>query len=488
MTLFVRVVPFALIFLANCAPGLHTARPSDPIEALRYDIDAVLADSIFLQARTGIKVKSFDRGDLLYERDSRMLNRPASNMKLLTSAAAISVLGSDYRFTTSVLADTFMANGILYGNLYFKGGGNPDLKTSDLDTLVQQIRHSGIREIQGRIVADVSYFDDLFWGYGWNWDDEPYQYAAFVSPLTINDNCVRVTVSPGTASGDPVSVVTNPVTSFVQVMNNAVTTADSVRRPLRVTRLFKERTNTLLVEGELRLGARPVERVLSLWKPELYASRLLHEALERSGMVIWGDPMTGTAPAQTRELALHSQRLDSMVVNLNKISDNLSAELTLKTLGAVRRGLPGSSENGISVLYEFLHSLGIDTTAIKAADGSGLSFYNLLTADMLVQLLEGMAGKPEQFPLFLASLPVAGIDGTLSNRMKGTPAEGNLRAKTGTISGVSSLSGYVKTADGEALIFSMSMQDFILPSRLYQRAQDRIGSLLAGFSRNRPSP
>jgi D-alanyl-D-alanine carboxypeptidase/D-alanyl-D-alanine-endopeptidase (penicillin-binding protein 4) len=474
-----------LVLLIGCAPGLRVARPSDPVEALRYDIDAILADSIFLQARTGIMVKSIDRGEILYERDGKMLNRPASNMKLLTSAAAISLLGQEFAFTTSVHADTLSVNGILYGNLYFKGGGNPDLKSSDLDTIVQQIQLAGIQEVQGRIYADVSYFDDLFWGYGWNWDDEPYQYAAFLSPLTVNDNCIRVTVTPGSFAGEPLMVATNPSTSFITLINQGTTAADSARRPLRVTRLFKERRNTILIEGEMLVYARPAERVLSLWRPELYAAQLLKEALERSGIAIWGEPMVGTSPPGTREIALHSQRLDSMVVNLNKVSDNLSAELTLKTLGAVKRGVPGSSDQGISVLYEFLDSLGIDTTAIRVADGSGLSFYNLLTAQMLVQLLEGMAKKPEQFPLFHTSLPIAGVDGTISNRMKGTPAEGNLRAKTGTISGVSSLSGYVKTLDGETFVFSMSMQNFILPSRLYQRAQDRIGALLAGFSRTR---
>lgn len=476
--------PALLMVLIGCAPGLRITRPSDPLEALRYDIDAVLADSIFLQARTGIMVKSLDHGDILYERDGKMLNRPASNMKLLTSAAAISLLGRDFTFTTSVLADTTQAREILYGNLYFKGGGNPDLKTSDLDTIVKQIQQAGFREVQGRIYADVSYFDDLFWGFGWNWDDEPFQYAAFLSPLTMNDNCIRITVSPGDSAGKPATVVTTPPTSFVTLINHCTTAADSVHRPLRVTRLFKERRNTILLEGEIALNARPTDRVLSLWRPELYASQLLKEALERAGIVIWGEPMIGPSAPGAREIAAHSQRLDSMVVNLNKISDNLSAELTLKTLGAVKRGVPGSGENGISVLHEFLNSMGIDTTTIRAADGSGLSYYNLLTADMLVQLLEGMAKKTDLFPLFYTSLPIAGVDGTLTNRMKGTLAEGNLRAKTGTISGVSSLSGYVKTQEGETLAFSMSMQNFILPGRLYQRAQDRIGALLAGFSRN----
>jgi serine-type D-Ala-D-Ala carboxypeptidase/endopeptidase (penicillin-binding protein 4) len=168
---------------------------------------------------------------------------------------------------------------------------------------------------------------------------------------------------------------------------------------------------------------------------------------------------------------------------MNKVSDNLSAELILKTLGTTVPGAPGSSQGGVFAANRFLSTLGIDTSRINITDGSGLSYHDLLTAEMICQLLEGMSRQADLFPLFRQSLPIAGVDGTLRNRMKRTPAEGNLRAKTGTISGVSSLSGYVKTLDGETLAFSMTMQNFIYPTRLYQRAQDRIGALLAGFSR-----
>jgi D-alanyl-D-alanine carboxypeptidase/D-alanyl-D-alanine-endopeptidase (penicillin-binding protein 4) len=176
-----------------------------------------------------------------------------------------------------------------------------------------------------------------------------------------------------------------------------------------------------------------------------------------------------------------------MLVNLNKISDNLSAENTLKILGAEKRGAPGSARSGIYETKQFLAQFGIDTTKFLMVDGSGVSHYNLLTAEMLVQLLVGMAHRPEWFPLFYASLPVAGVDGTLSNRMKGTPAEGNLRAKTGSISGVSSLSGYVTSQDGEMLAFSILMQHFLGGHRPYREVQDRMGVRLAGFSR-KPNP
>jgi D-alanyl-D-alanine carboxypeptidase/D-alanyl-D-alanine-endopeptidase (penicillin-binding protein 4) len=196
-----------------------------------------------------------------------------------------------------------------------------------------------------------------------------------------------------------------------------------------------------------------------------------------------GRPTIGSAPDSVQEIAVHTWGFDSVVVNINKISDNLSAENTLKTLGAFQRGQPGTAENGIYETNAFLSQFGIDTTKFLMVDGSGVSHYNLLTAEMLVQLLTGMARRPDLFPLFYESLPIAGVDGTLSSRMKGTLAEKNLRAKTGSISGVSSLSGYVRSQDGELLAFSVLMQNFLGSNRVYRVLQDAIGARLAEFSR-----
>jgi D-alanyl-D-alanine carboxypeptidase/D-alanyl-D-alanine-endopeptidase (penicillin-binding protein 4) len=271
-------------------------------------------------------------------------------------------------------------------------------------------------------------------------------------------------------------------------MNRGTTVMDTVRHRLTVTRLFRERLNTILIEGEMLPGTRPVEQQLSVWKPELYTATLFTEALQRNGISVAKAPSLGQVPPSDREIAVHFQRIDSTIVNMNKVSDNLTAEILLKTLDAVSNNVPGTSEGGISVVKQFLSSVGIDTLKYRLTDGSGLSYYNLITAEMIVQLLEGMQHQADVFPLFYESLPIAGVDGTIRNRMKKTPAEGNLRAKTGTISGVSSLSGYVQTLDGERLIFSMSMQNFVYPTRLYQRAQDKIGAILAGFSRYALSP
>ena len=473
----------ALLIFGGCAGLFPPSIPRDPLERLRYDIDQLLNDSLFLPARISMKVTSLETDEVLYERNSNMLMHPASNMKLLTSSAGIGILGKDFRFNTTVLIDTPMVSDTVTGNLYFKGFGNPDFKSSDLDTLVAQIKSAGINAILGDVVSDVSYFDDLFWGEGWMWDDEPYEFEAFITPLSINDNCVRITVTPGFYTGDTVSVTITPNTSYVSLMNEATTVTDTALIPLQVTRLFKERLNTIVIDGQMLAGSQPKEFVLSVWKPEIYASHLLKEHLEQNGIIVNGMPNIGTAPLEAKEIALHTWGFDSVVVNLNKISDNLSAENTLKILGAFQRGTPGNAENGIYETNLFLSQFGIDTTKYLMVDGSGVSHYNLLTAEMLVQLLSGMARRPDLFPVLYESLPIAGVDGTLSSRMKGTPAENNLRAKTGSISGVSSLSGYVKTRDGEMLVLSILMQNFIGGNRPYRMIQDAIGVLLAGFSR-----
>jgi D-alanyl-D-alanine carboxypeptidase/D-alanyl-D-alanine-endopeptidase (penicillin-binding protein 4) len=470
--------------LSGCAGlGLLVKSPG-PVQKLHDGLDAVLTDSIFVPTQTSIKVVSLDSKEVLYERNSRLLMRPASNMKLLTASAALRVLGTNHEFETEVLRDTSMSDGVLRGNLYLKGYGDPILQTSDLDTLVQQIKASGITAVQGSVVADVSYFDDLPWGSGWMWDDEPYDYDAMISPLTINDNCVHVKVAPGLRAGDSAIVSIDPTTTYVLLLNTAKTVMDTVVQPLEVSRLFKERSNTIVVKGEILATSAPVEVDVSVWRPELYAAQLLTEALKRDSVEVENQPTAGVAPSFGDVVARGEHGLDSALVHMDKVSDNLTAELLLKSLGVAKSGTPGTSQGGTYVVRDFLSSIGIDTTRILSVDGSGLSFYNLLTAEAITQLLESMSRQEDVFPLFYTSLPIAGIDGTLRNRMKGTPAEGNVRAKTGTISGASSLSGYVTTADGERLAFSMLMQNFIYPTRLYQRAQDRIAALLASFSRN----
>ena len=460
--------------------------PTDPAERLQYDIDQALADSIFRSTVPSLKVYAPASGEVLFERNSSLYVRPASNMKLMTSATALHVLGPRYIFKTSVAFDSLDVEGTVHGNIYLKGYGNPDLTTADLDTLAIRTAMLGVRRVTGSVMADDSYFDSLSWGAGWMWDDEPAPYQAYVSALSVNKNCVIVTVAPDSITGTGILVSTNPETRYITVVNRSSVARDTVLRRISISRPASEAPNTIVVEGEMRVGSRPHEEQITILWPELYAATLFTESLEHQGIRVYAPPIRGRHPAGVVERAWHTWGIDSVVTNLNKVSDNLSAEMLLKTVSATRSGPPGRSRDGVHGVNQFLATLGIDTLHHWMADGSGLSHYSLLRADLLVELLSAMCRQTDIFPLYYSSLPIGGVDGTLENRMRGTPAEGRVHAKTGSIAGVSSLSGYVLTSDNEILVFGMTMQDFILPTRYYRNIQDRICTILAGFSRGTP--
>lgn len=476
------VLGFLLLF-SSCAT-LFPPRPDrEATRELTRSIDELLEDTLFIRARVGLKVISLADGQVLYERNSKFLFHPASNVKLLTTATALHVLGTNYKFKTAVYVDSLSPEGVVVGNLYLKGFGNPDLKQKDLDQITLQLKTMGVKRIEGDIVADASFFDDLFWGKGWMWDDEPSCFQAFISPITINDNCVHVVVRPGERVGDLVRVATVPQTSYLSLKNLGVTGIDTSENTLKVTRDLRQRSNTILVHGSLPLNSREREFAISVWQPELYATTLLRERFEAEGISVSGQTRLGLMNEQARQVALHEWPIDSVIVNINKTSDNLSAENTLKVIAAEKRGVPGTALNGISVMNEFLFSLGIDTTSYSIVDGSGLSHYNLISAETLAQLLTQMYKKKDLFELFYRSLPIAAVDGTLQNRMRGTAAAGNARAKTGTLTGVSALSGYVKTEDGDLLAFSILMEHFTGSAGAYRNVQDKIVDMLARLNR-----
>jgi D-alanyl-D-alanine carboxypeptidase/D-alanyl-D-alanine-endopeptidase (penicillin-binding protein 4) len=328
----------------------------------------------------------------------------------------------------------------------------------------------------------VSYFDDLYWGSGWTWDEEPASYGMFVSAIILNNNTIDVRVLPGLKTGDRPLVSLTPPTGYLSVENQAVTVADTVRTPLEISRKWRERSNVITVQGEVLLKNHGSTASLSVWKPELYAMTVLAEKLSEKGIRISGVE-SDTIRSGGTEIASSSHRLDSAVTFMNKVSDNLTAEVLLKTLAAEKFGTPGRASAGTSAVCAFLNGIGIDTTKIAQADGSGLSRYNLTSPSAIIRLLQAMERDSAHFPAFFFSLPIAGVDGTIAKRMRGTKAEGNLRAKTGSLSAVSALSGYVRTADGELLAFSILMQNFPGSVRAYRATQDRIGVLLSEIRR-----
>ena len=486
------LVVIAFFLLLGCGSQGKLRQPaaaSDPLAALQAEIDQILADSVLLRTRTGLKVVSLQSGETLYARDSRYLYNPASNMKLLTTAAALKRLGPDFRYQTTLWADSAaVQDSIISGDIYLKGSGDPDLLRDGLRRLTGQLKALGIRRIAGDLRCDESYMDDLYWGSGWMWDDVSGWYWAPISALTVEDNCVTVTVTPGEAAGDPLEVSIDPPTAYMQIDNRGRTAAPTDSASLKaykVERVWRPvAKNVVAVEGGLKVDAAPRRYTIDVVDAALYTGALMEELLREEGITIAGAVQRGIVPENARLLAEHrSPPLTEIVLNTNKISDNLSAELLLKTVGAAVKGAPGTAAKGISVIYQMLDELGVDSTGYRLADGSGVSRYDLITPDLVIELLKEMHRDFRVQAEYQASLPIAGLDGSLKYRMRDTAAANKLRAKTGTLSGVSALAGYTTTADGEQLAFSMVMEHFVGSSSAIRKIQDRIGAVISGFSR-----
>ncbi len=456
-------------------PSRTTSLSLSPYPALKARIDSLIPDDLFPPAHLGIKVVSLTRNETLYELNANALFTPGSGQKLLTAAAALTRLGGTFPLKTVVYMDASS------NTLYLKGFGDALFQTHDADSLAKLVRRMVSPTRRWRVVGDVSYFDDEYWGYGWNWNDEPEAYQMFITPLILNGNAIKLFARPGRKVGDPLIVWTEPQTTFVTIENNGRTTARGVATRLKLSRKYRERLNVLTVDGEMMRRQRVDSAAVSLWQPERYTTHVFAERLQQTGMMV-SEIAIDTVPASALEIAHVAHTLDSVIAYLNKESDNLSGEALIKILAAERYGPPGSARAGATLIKEYLATLGIDTLWLRVVDGSGLSRHNLISPAILVRVLEDMYASPH-FEPFNNSLPLAGVDGTIRRRMRYTTAHGNLRAKTGTLSGTSSLSGYVQTLDGELLAFSIMMMNYPTEARVYRRVQDEIAVFLSEVRR-----
>lgn len=468
--------------LSRCLAD-DTGKGADP--ALVDRIDALLADKTLQTGFQGILIQSLRDHTTLYERNADKVFLPASNNKLLTSGAALSLLGPDFVYTTRVVAGVAPdSSGVLHSDLSLVGSGDPVLSSADLTALAHALKTSGIKRIEGSVIANDSLFDAQRLGDGWTWDDEPYYYSAQVSALNLNENLVSVRVFPGKKEGEPVRVVVAPTEKYMIVQNLAKTAAAKTKSSISVDRTRGQ--NILVISGSLALDttdeAAPKVPV-TVEDPTRFALTVFREALGKEGIRI-GSKRFPT-PTGTVSLAEHkSVPLTEMLKLLNKPSDNLIAECLLKTVGAIKKGTgtAGSDGTGAQTARTFFSSIGMDVTHLNQADGSGLSRFNFVSPRDFVQLLTYLHAQPT-FPALYDSLPIAGVDGSLRNRLKNTPATNNCHAKTGYISHASSLSGYITTKDGEMLVFSMLMNNHLSSNALPVSIQDKIVLLLADYSR-----
>ena len=529
LTLLLFCVPLGAVAQTQApAPAPSPTTAAKPAVAapktlaeLQARISEVLAKPELAPAMVGIKVTSLDTGRVLFEANAGKLLRPASNMKIYTVATALDRLTPEYRFSTSVFAPTRPdSNGVVRGDLRIYGRGDPTIAArfnngdylKAIDDLAARIAAAGVKRVEGELVGDETYFVGPKYGSGWEWEDLTWYYGAEVTPLTVNDNALDLFVKPGAAVGQPALITTGPPDPLLTIVNRVTTSAKGMRRELSIHRGLGE--NTIIVTGTIPLEDRGYTGAIGISHPALLFVYLLRNSLAQKGVVITGKsrttgevavpPVTTIIPSQAvssaqpavqNEIAtLQSPPFSIIAAQTLKPSQNLYTELILRTLGkltpppATTSIFNQTSEDlGIEAVKSFLKTAGIRPEALVLTDGSGLSRNDMITAEASVQLLTFMS-KHRYADVFREALPIAGVDGTLRNRMKGTPAENNVRAKTGSLSSASSLAGYVTTAAGEKLAFSIMVNNYPRDFDARTACIDPIAVLLASFNGKPDAP
>jgi D-alanyl-D-alanine carboxypeptidase/D-alanyl-D-alanine-endopeptidase (penicillin-binding protein 4) len=442
----------------------------------------------------GVDIRSLDTGEHLYDLNAGRLMMPASNMKIVTLATAADILGWDYRFTTALETSATVEAGVLTGDLVVRGTGDPTINSRDkraasvLDEWAAALRAAGIQQIDGRIVGDDQRFDDEGIGPGWAWDYLQFGYAAPVGALQFNENLATLTVGPAAQAGDPAQVTLTPGTGL-EVLNRVNTTAAGSPPAVEYRRRLDR--PVLEVTGSIAAGAVPLDRTVAVVNPTVYFAQSLKDALIARGITVTGPAVDlddvaaelAGSTFQRRTIAeTASPPLREIAAVLMKVSQNLYAETLVKAMGASRGGL-GTFEGGLSTVRGALASWGVPADGYVNADGSGLSRYNYLAASTLTAILEREYKDDRHRDAFVATLPIAGKEGTVATRMQRTRAAGNAVAKTGSISNARSLSGYVRTRDGEMLVFSILANDFVIPAATVNWIADLAVEHLANFTR-----
>ncbi len=455
-----------------------------------------------------VKIVSLETNQIIYEQNANKFVRPASNMKLYTVATAFDRLTPDYHFVTSVYAKERLEDGKIKGDLIVYGRGDPSIAArfnngdyfKGINDLADRIVAAGVKRVKGDLVGDESYFNGAPVGSGWEWEDLTWSYGAELSALTINDNAIDLTVKPGMSVGFPVVITSGPpATSFMTIANHATTSARGSRSDLHIYRGLG--ANTLEISGSLPLGDTGFIGGVAVPDPALAFVSMLRDALVKRGVKIDGRvrtvnarsggsivPNSPAGPMLIEIAGLQSPPFSIIAAHTLKPSQNQYTELILRTLGKTQPANPvdesrarDHEDSGLGVVTSFLRGAGVGESEIALNDGSGLSRNDLISANTTVQLLTFMT-KHRYFSQFRDALPIAGVDGTLRTRMRGTPAEGNVRAKTGSLSSVASLSGYVTTAAGEHLVFSMMLNNYPDAAAVRRDSIDAIAILLASFA------
>jgi D-alanyl-D-alanine carboxypeptidase/D-alanyl-D-alanine-endopeptidase (penicillin-binding protein 4) len=496
-SLLVAIMTLVVVMLRPVVTGQASDKQKDPpkpataatkfadstaLKELGRQIDKAIDESELASARWGVLVTSLADGSTLYQRNADKLFTPASNMKIYTTGVALDVLGADFRWRTSVYANAQPdASGRIAGDLILYGRGAPDFVSQSTDSergslakLVDNLYERGVRRIDGNVIGDESYFRGDPLGEGWQWTDLQWYFAAEASALTINGNEVGVNLVPSAKGDGPMDARVGEPSGYVNVQNRMVTGKPGARPTIGVHRGLSD--NQVRVWGEIAPGSKGFGARLSVHDPALWAATLFKNALKSRGIAVAGEAQVRDSrvpqsqrfnPAEAIELAfVDSQPLSAIAGKTNKESNNLYAELILRTIGRERgemAALPtdigrerGDAEVGLGVIRLWLGRSGVALENLALHDGSGLSRLNLVTPESSVGLLRALA-KTSSGQIFKESLPLAGRDGTLGDRLR--TLTDRVSAKTGSLTYDASLSGYLTSSDGQVFLFSIMCND-----------------------------
>ncbi len=474
-------------------PPAAAAAPANSLGALRAEIAARFDDPRFAHAFWGAYIESLDTGEIWYERNADRLFLPASNEKIPTTAATLMTLGPDFTFETALCRRGEIREGALEGDLIVFGDGDPTLYErffADSREVFRRwaaaLREQGVERVTGDIIGDDNAFDDQRLGAGWSYDYLDTWYAAEFGALQLNENYIDVKIIPPADASGAVTLEPNLPSAYYTLVNQIRVAAEG-SSSVRVSRDFG--SNEIVFSGRVKAGDKPWTVSPTITNPTLFYVTVLRETLEAEGIRVEGravdcDDLPGWSARREdfpRVATHHSPPLAEILTGLMKRSQNLYAETMPRLLGYKETGL-GSFANGRKVVEARLAELGVAPGTYEYSDGSGLGRYNYVSPRQLATILRGM-DRHAYGEVWRNTFPIAGVDGTLRSRMKGTPAEGNVRAKTGTIANVRGLSGYVTTADGERLLFSFLVNASLRSNRENEEITDGVCALLAGFKR-----
>ncbi|NVK92467.1 D-alanyl-D-alanine carboxypeptidase [Bacteroides sp. L10-4] len=481
-----------LLILSVCLLPLWAQEAVAPVKPLSARIDALIEHKLPAGSNVAISVYDLTAGKPLYGYQADKLSRPASTMKLLTTITALARPEADEPFRTEVWYRGTIERDTLQGDMYVIGGFDPEFDEEALDSLVAAVARFPFSVIRGKVYGDVSMKDSLYWGSGWLWDDTPYSFQPYLSPLMLNKGVVTVTATSG-ERGDSAHLECTPVSSYYTLTNKTCSRTPSAGR-FRVGRDWLVNGNNITVAGNVdarrtgtvnifssqdffmhtfmeRLQARGIrciptagaesEAFETVVKPSAVASSYLFGEFRRDSLSV--------------RMAFYETSVQDVVKQIMKESDNLNAEAMLCRLGVQSSGKKRvSAEDGLSAIRMLIKEMGYNPDRYNLADGCGLSNYNYISPELLVSFLRYAYSRTDVFQKLYKALPIGGVDGTLGFRMKkGTPSHGNVHAKTGSFTAVNCLAGYLKARNGHEIAFAVMNQN-ALSGREARAFQDAV--------------